>query len=90
MYLLLIMIHLNSKTANPEDIKAHNIQQTGGIMSEKHIQHLLKHVKDAVKDIDLKEGDILSFSDEHYRLRVSPYRITMEIRFPEGINNSKE
>gem|GEM_PF-2677484 len=59
-------------------------------MSEKNIQILFKHIKDAVKDIDLKEGDILSFSDEHHRLRVSPYRLTMEIRFPEGINNTAD
>ena len=68
----------------------HDIALKGGIMSEKHLHHLLKSIQEAVKDIDLKDGDIISYVDENYRLRVSPYRLTMEIRFPEGINNHKQ
>ena len=59
-------------------------------MQDKSLEFFVKNVKDAVKNFKLKDGDILSFADENYRLRVSPYRLTMEIRFPEGINNAKE
>ncbi len=56
-----------------------------GFMPDKNIQLLFQQVEDAMKAMQLKEGDMLSFSDEHRRMHVSPYRMTLEIRFPEGI-----
>ena len=59
-------------------------------MSTENLENLMSNIQDAVKNMRIKDGDIYTLSDEHYHLRVSPYRITMEIRFPEGINNIKD
>ena len=67
-----------------------NFKTKGDFMPNKNLEHLVINIKDAVKNMHIKDGDIYTLSDEHYRLRVSPYRLTMEIRFPEGINNMKE
>ncbi len=87
---MITMAHRISGPHKAQLFSTHDIVLKGGIMSEKRLHHLLKSIKDAVKDIDLKEGDIISYVDENYRLRMSPYRLTMEIRFPEGIHNSKK
>ena len=59
-------------------------------MTNKNLEHLVINIQDAIRNMQIKEGDFFSLSNEHYHLRVSPYRLTMEMRFPEGISNMKE
>ena len=61
-----------------------NLTQKGEFMQEQYTQMLFAQVKEAIKNFKLKEGDFITFSDENHQLRVSPYRMTMEIRFPEN------
>ena len=66
-------------TSNATDIK-------GGFMPDQNVQFLFQQIEDAMKLINLKAGDFVSFSDEHRRMHISPYRMTLEIRFPDGID----
>ncbi len=58
-------------------------------MPEENLVGLVHKTMDAIMNIKLKDDDIIYVTDENYHVRVSPYRLTMEIRFPEGINNNK-
>jgi len=64
------------------------VNGTGEFMPDKHMLQIFKQVEEAMKNINLKDGDFLSFSDEHHRINISSYRLTMEIRFPEGIEQT--
>ncbi len=56
----------------------------------KNMLYLFDQVEQAIKNLNLNEGDFFSFSDENRRVNVSPYRLTMEIRFPHGLAKLKE
>ena len=58
--------------------------------SNKHLQFIFEQVEQAIKNLNLNEGDFFSFSDENRRVNVSPYRLTMEIRFPQGLAKLKD
>ncbi len=58
-------------------------------MHKKHLESIIENIKKTVKEFNLKDGDMLSVTDEHHRVHVSPYRVTMEIRFPEGIDKAE-
>lgn len=68
-------------------IESNYITTHGDSIHDQHMQQIFQQVKDTMKDINLKDGDFLYFSDEHHRVKISPYRMTMEIRFPNGINH---
>ena len=57
----------------------------GNSLQNERMRTMFEQVESAMKDINLKEGDFLYFSDENYRIKISPYRMTMEMRFPDGI-----
>ncbi len=59
-------------------------------MHNSNIEIMLKRIKETIKDFNLKDGDIVTSFDEFHNIRVSPYRVTMEIRFPDGIDKAKE
>lgn len=59
-------------------------------MKDRELEILIKNIKESLKKLNLQDGDILSHADENYRVHVSPYRMTMELRFPEGIQNIQE
>ncbi|MBD3224462.1 MAG: hypothetical protein GF313_07020 [Caldithrix sp.] len=59
-------------------------------MHKKNIETIIENLKKTVKDFKMKDGDMFSITDEHHRVHVSPYRITMEIRFPEGIDKIED
>ena len=56
------------------------------IMTDEQAQILFKQIVKTMKNINLKDGDFLSFTDEHKRVNISPYRVTLEMRFPNGID----
>jgi len=60
------------------------------LMQQKHMERIIQNIKDTIKDFNLQDGDIFTLSDENHRVSVSPYRVTMEIRFPDGVNNAKD
>lgn len=60
------------------------------LMQQKRMEIIIQNIKDTIKDFNLQDGDIFTLSDEHHRVSVSSYRLTMEIRFPDGINNAKD
>ncbi len=57
-------------------------------MIEKDIENLIQKIRQQLRDVELKDGEIISHTEENVRFHFSPYRLTMEIRFPEGIANS--
>ena len=59
-------------------------------MNEKKIEGIISKVKSYLQEMDVQDGDIFSHSDENHRFHFSPYRLTMEIRFPEGIHNLED
>ncbi len=59
-------------------------------MENRELELMIKNVKEILKKLDLRDGDILFHTDENHRVNISPYRLTMELRFPEGIHNMKE
>lgn len=59
-------------------------------MQDKYLELMIENIKDALKNIPIRDGDILAHADEHHRLHISPYRLNLEIRFPEGIQNIKK
>ncbi len=59
-------------------------------MENRELEMIIKNVKEVLKKLNLQDGDILFHADENYRVNVSPYRMTMELRFPEGIRNMKD
>lgn len=71
-------------------IDSNPLTNPGDLIHDQQMQLIFQQVKDTMKDIDLKDGDFLYFSDEHHRVKISPYRMTMEIRFPNGINHIPE
>ena len=66
------------------------MSKKGGAMEKRELEMIVENVKEILKKLKLREGEILFHADENYRVNVSPYRITMELRFPEGIHNLKE
>ncbi len=71
-------------------IESSNLPDIRDPLNDQRMQLIFQQVKDTMKDINLKDGDFLYFSDEHHRVNISPYRMTMEIRFPKGINHHVE
>ncbi len=59
-------------------------------MEKKELEIMIENIKNVLKKLNLRDGEILFHSDENFRVNVSPYRMTMELRFPEGIHNLKE
>ncbi|APF19750.1 hypothetical protein [Caldithrix abyssi] len=59
-------------------------------MEKRELEMLVENVKEVLKKLKLNDGDIFYHTDENFRVNVSPYRMTMELRFPEGIHNLKE
>jgi len=57
-------------------------------MAEREIETLIKNIREQLRDVQLKDGEIITHTEENVRFHFSPYRLTMEIRFPEGITNS--
>jgi hypothetical protein len=54
------------------------------------LEILVRNIQEELKKLNLQDGEIISQVNEHYRLNISPYRMTMELRFPEGIQNLGE
>ncbi len=65
-------------------------EEKEGVMKDREIEILIKNIKETLKRMNLEDGDIITRADEDYRVHVSPYRMTMELRFPKGINNMSE
>ncbi|RLD12905.1 hypothetical protein DRI50_08260 [candidate division KSB1 bacterium] len=59
-------------------------------MKNNELEILVKNIQEELKKLNLQDGEIISQVNEHYRLNISPYRMTMELRFPEGIQNLGE
>ncbi len=62
-----------------------NFTSIGTSIQNEQMRSLFKQVETAMKSIQLNGGDFLYFSDKNYRIKISPYRMTMEMRFPDGI-----
>ncbi len=62
----------------------------GGAMEKRELEMIVENVKEVLKKLNLRDGDILFHTDENYRVNISPYRMTMELRFPEGLHNLRE
>ncbi len=60
----------------------------GTSSQNEQMRSLFEQVEKAMKNIRLKDGDFLYFSDEHSRIKISPYRMTMEMRFPDGMEQT--
>ena len=58
-------------------------------MKDQDLKSLIRNVKETLKKMNLQDGDMVFQTNENYRVHVSPYRMTMELRFPEGIHNLK-
>jgi hypothetical protein len=54
------------------------------------LEQIIQNIRESIRDLNLQEGDFITSSDENHRISVSPYRITMEIRFPDGMNEGRE
>ena len=65
-----------------------NVTSLGDSKQNERMRSIFEQVENAMKDIHLNDGDFLYFSDEHYRLKISSYRLTMEMRFPDGIKQT--
>ncbi len=59
-------------------------------MKNNELEILVKNIQEELKKLNLQDGEIIAQANEHYRLNISPYRMTMELRFPEGIQNIQE
>ncbi len=59
-------------------------------MKHDELEILIKNIQEELKKLNLQDGEIIARANEHYRLNISPYRMTMELRFPEGIQNLSE
>ena len=57
-------------------------------MPERDIETLIQNIRQQLRDVKLEDGEIITHTEENVRFHFSPYRLTMEIRFPEGIANS--
>lgn len=57
----------------------------GSSVQNQQMRSLFEQVESVMKNIRLKNGDFLYFSDKNSRIKISPYRMTMEMRFPNGI-----
>ncbi len=60
----------------------------GNSQQNERMRSMFEQVENAMKEIHLKEDDFFYFSDENYRIKISPYRMTMEMRFPDGIGQT--
>ncbi len=60
----------------------------GTASQNEQMRSLFEQVEIAMKNIRLKDGDFLYFSDDHRRIKISPYRMTMEMRFPDGLEQA--
>jgi hypothetical protein len=69
---------------------AHLSLTEGQNMQQRHLERIIQNIRESIRDLNLQEGDFITSSDENHRISVSHYRITMEIRFPEGMNNGRE
>ena len=65
------------------------MRKKGGAMEKRELELIVENVKEVLKKLNLRDGDILFHADENYRVNISPYRMTMELRFPEGLHNLK-
>ncbi len=59
-------------------------------MKNNEIEIMIKNIQEELKKLNLRDGEMIAQANEHYRLNISPYRMTMELRFPEGIQNIGE
>lgn len=66
------------------------VQPEAVLTPNQNLQYIFEQVEQAIRNLNLNEGDFFSFSDENHRVNVFPYRLTMEIRFPHGLKKLKE
>ena len=59
------------------------------LMHQGRLESIIKNLRDTIKELNIQDGEILNLSDENHRVMVSPYRLTLELRFPNGINAVK-
>lgn len=59
-------------------------------MKNNELEVFIKNIQEELKKLNLQDGEFIAQANEHYRLNISPYRMTMELRFPEGIQNIQE
>ena len=59
-------------------------------MHRGRLEYIIKNLRDTIKELNIQDGEIINLSDEHHRVMVSPYRLTMELRFPDGLNGVKK
>lgn len=67
-----------------------DIHENAILTPNQNLQYIFEQAEQAIRNLNLNEGDFFSFSDENHRVNVSPYRLTMEIRYPHGLAKLKE
>jgi hypothetical protein len=60
------------------------------LMHQGRLESIIKNLHDTIKELNIQEGEILNLSGENHRVMVSPYRLTLELRFPDGLNEIKQ
>jgi len=56
---------------------------------EDRIKSIMDLLRASLSEYKLEEGDVITIMDELHRIRISPYRITLELRFPQGISRNE-
>lgn len=59
------------------------------LVHQEHLEGIIENLQDTIKELNIQEGEILNLSGENHRVMVSPYRLTLELRFPDGIDDFK-
>jgi len=68
----------------------HSTYLEGQELQQRNLDRIIQNIRESIKDLNIQDGDFLTSTDENHRISISPYRITMEIRFPEGMNHSRK
>ncbi|MEJ2055223.1 MAG: hypothetical protein P8X42_15005 [Calditrichaceae bacterium] len=77
----------NAVHQNADIFLKSELMQKLDLLNQGRLQYIINNLRDSFKELNVQHGQILNLSDENYRVSVSPYRVTMELRFPEGITN---
>lgn len=51
---------------------------------QKQLNDIIRQLRKTIKEMNIKPGEIINCSGEHYRVMISPYRVTLELRFPDN------
>lgn len=86
----IITMQSSKVTAQGDIFNEHVSNDEALLIHQGRLESIIKNLQDTIRELNIQEGEILNLSGENHRVMVSPYRLTLELRFPDGLDDVKQ